>query len=761
MRRLAIFAGSFSLGVFLAQYLLPYDWQLTVAFACLLLGCLSMLLPWEQRRRCVVIGAALALGLGYNWLYARQVQRPMEALAGTEADVTMTLLDYAEPATYGVKATVKIEGLPGKTVYYGDETLLVLQPGQTIRDRVALKSAGRIRDEGVSVFTSKGVFLLAYAKGQAAFGRGTADSPRWWPVRLGRAMSRQIREMMDGDAAGFLTAILTGETTGLSEGAAWDLSEAGMYHILAVSGMHCGFLLLLLRAVIGRHRRRLLAGVTAVVLVGYAMLAGARPSMVRACVMLVLLLAAPLFRRESDAPTSLLTALFLILLANPFAAASIGLQLSFGAVAGIFWLTPKLYRALLGERKRDKVFRFIAAGFSTTMGALVFTMPLTAYYFGILVLVSPISNLLCLWAASVVFISGLIAVFLGFLCPPLGRLAGLLPALLSRYILAVAHLLEKLPYHAVYTANPYLKYWLAFAYLLFAAAYFLKPKIRRKYLEAAVCCVLTLVTAVYLGAARYQSDLDALVLNVGQGQSVLLASDGHFALTDCGSANNWQDPGETAVHQLRTMGCRRLDYLILTHYDSDHISGAVKLLEHIPVSALLVPEMPEDGSQGAGVLAAAEAGGTALRVLTETETVALGRAALTVYPPVSGKGSNERGLSILASAGEEDLLITGDMDSATERKLLAAYDLPDIEVLVAGHHGSKYSTSDDLLDALSPESAVISVGDNSYGHPADETMRRLVEHGCAVYRTDMQGSIHLSLNRGDQHGIREKSAQDQ
>lgn len=746
MRRLAIFAGSFSLGIFLAQYLLPNRWLLPAAVLCLGLGAAALRLPWAWRRRGVVIGAALALALGYHWLYARQIQQPMEALADTDAVVTMTLLDYAEPTAYGTKATVRIKGLPGKAVYYGDEALLALQPGQEIRANVHLRSSGRIRDEGVSVFTSKGVFLLAYARGGAAFGPGTMESLRWWPVRLGRAMRERIGEMMDGDAAGFLTAILTGDTTVLSEGAAWDLSEAGMYHILAVSGMHCGFLLLLLRTLVGRHRRRLLAGVTTVLLVGYAMLAGARPSMVRACVMLVFLLAAPLFQRESDAPTSLLTALCLILLANPFAAASIGLQLSFGAVAGIFWLTPKLHRMLLGDRKHSKAFHFIALGFSTTMGALVFTTPLTAYYFGLVVLISPISNLLCLWAASVVFISGLLAVFLGFLCPPLGNLAGVVPALFSRYILAVAHLLAKLPYHAVYTENPYLKYWMVFLYLLFAAAFFAKPKGRRKYLTATVCGAVTLAVTVYLGAARYQSPLDALVLNVGQGQSILLASDRHFALVDCGSANNWQDPGEKAVHQLRTMGCRTLDYLILTHYDSDHINGAVKVLEHIPVSTLVVPELPEAGNQGAAVLAAAEVRGTKLRVLAAAEHAGLGTASLTIYPPVSDGEDNERGLSLLASAGETDLLITGDMDAATEGRLLASYELPDIEVLVAGHHGSKYSTSDDMLEALSPETACISVGDNSYGHPSEEAMRRLAGHGCATYRTDLQGSIHLSLN---------------
>jgi len=91
------------------------------------------------------------------------------------------------------------------------------------------------------------------------------------------------------------------------------------------------------------------------------------------------------------------------------------------------------------------------------------------------------------------------------------------------------------------------------------------------------------------------------------------------------------------------------------------------------------------------------------------------------------------------------LLITGDMSAATEKLLLQEYDLPDLEILIAGHHGSKNSTSQALLNALTPDTVCISVGSNSYGHPADETMRRLAEHHCTVYRTDMQGTIHLSI----------------
>ena len=102
-------------------------------------------------------------------------------------------------------------------------------------------------------------------------------------------------------------------------------------------------------------------------------------------------------------------------------------------------------------------------------------------------------------------------------------------------------------------------------------------------------------------------------------------------------------------------------------------------------------------------------------------------------------------MTILATAGENDFLITGDMERATEKKLAEAYDLPDIEVLMAGHHGSKGSTSEELLEAVTPETAIISVGTNSYGHPAEDTLRRLARAGCAVYRTDHHGTVYLSF----------------
>ena len=748
MRILATFTGSFALGIFLAQYLIPAEWLLPCGAAAFLLAFGRLFLRNDWGRRVLLAGVGLALALGYDWLYIRQVQQPMEALAGTDREAVMTLCDYAVPANYGAKVTVRLEGLSGKAVYYGTPDLLELEPGQTVTDLVHFQSAARIRDDDVTGFTSKGVFLLAYRRGEATYGAGSSGSPKWWPARMGLDMREKISALFQGDTAGFLTAILTGDKSALSEEGAAALSEAGLYHILAVSGMHCGFLLALVTFLAGRHRRRLTAFCALPLLAFYAALTGGSPSVLRACVMLAFLLAAPMFRRDSDGPTALFAALFLILLANPFAAASISLQLSFAAMTGILFLTSRLYSLLMNGRKWNRVTRFLAAGFSTTMGALVFTVPLSGWYFGTLTLISPLSNLLCLWAASGVFLLGLLTVLTGFVSLPLAKLLAAVPALLVRYILFAAGVLAKIPYHAAYFANPYMKYWLIFAYLLFLAAWLRRNAPRRKYALAAILACLTLALTIKLGEWRYHDDLDVKVLDVGQGQCVLLASGGEFTLVDCGSGNSWYGPGETASQHLRAMGCLKLDRLILTHYDSDHINGVRSLLARIDVDTLLVPELTEDGLGGV-ILELAKARGITVKTVTEKTDLSMGRAVLTLLPPVGEGEDNEHGLSVLASAGDKDILITGDMDMATERILLQTCALPDIEVLVAGHHGSKHSTSNDLLDALTPEITCISVGSNSYGHPADETMRRLAEHGCTIYRTDMQGSIHLSLNRGD------------
>ena len=727
-----------SYSVYFANYTIGENAYEEVGTVCAMYG-----------KRALLIGTGLALALGWNWLYGYAVRDPLVGLSGRSGTASMALLEYAVPTDYGAKVTVKLEGYPlGKVVYYGGADLLDLRPGQTVTAQAKFQDAARLREDTITNFTSQGVFLLAYQRGEdAVYGEGSAGSPRWWPARAARAMQDHVAELFDGDEAAFLSAILTGDTSGLSEEARSDLSEAGLSHILAVSGMHCGFLLTLILLVTGRHRRRLLAALALPILVFYTILTGASPSVVRACIMVLFVLAAPLFQRDSDPPTTLSAALFLILLANPFAAASISLQLSFGAMAGLLWLTPRIQDLLLGEKSRGRVYRLLASSLSATVGAMVFTVPLCAVYFGSLVLISPVSNLLCLTASSAVFMLGLLAVLASFLWLPLGAVIGFLPALLTKYILWTSGVLASLPYHAVYLTNPYLKYWLVFLYGLFAAACFLRPRARRKYAVATVLAAMSLAVTVWLGAPHYtRSGLDAYVLDVGQGESVLLSSGGQFALVDCGSRNSWYDAGGIAADHLATMGCGTLDYLILTHYDYDHVSGVTELLARTRVGTLLLPDVADDAGMRLQVELAARDHGADIRYVRTETALPLGRSSLTIYPPGDVKGDNEQCLAILCTYGDYDLLITGDMNMAAERQLIAEHDLPDIEALVVGHHGSKSSTSEELLEAVTPEVGIISVGDNSYGHPTEDALRRLVLADVDICRTDKQGTVHLSVN---------------
>ena len=741
MRVLALFASAFAAGMLATFYLLPAAALLPVFFGGVVLT--TVLYFLRKYPRLVLLGAGFCAAFGYYTLYEYAVRQPFLLLAETEQTVTMTLCDYPEETDWGARVSVRIPGHPlGKVLYYGGEELLVLSPGQKVTDEVSFRDASYIRGEEVTTFLSKGIYLLAYGGGEALLEEGNSHSLRYLPLRARKAMQEEIRRQLTGDEAGLLTALLTGETETISEAGRIALSEAGLSHILAVSGMHCGFLYAMAVFFIGRHRRRFLASITIMILVFYVILTGASPSVVRACVMLSFVLLAPVFRRESDGFTSLSAALLLILLANPYAVASLSLQLSFAAMAGMLTLPGRIWKGILGEGRHGRAAVILTSSFASTMGALVFTVPLTAIYFGTVTLISPLSNLLCLWSAGLAFSAGLVSIAAGLIFPPLGQILSVIPGLLCRYILAVAGIFLKLPFHSISFSNLYLKYWLAAVYAVFFLVWCFGPASRRKYAAAAILSALALFGTVKAGELRYQSGLDVVILNVGQGQCIVLKSGEEFALVDCGSA--WADAGDIAFRQLQAMGCKELDYLILTHYDNDHISGTVGLLTRQDTRCLIVTPEAEDASVQEEILTAAEE--TEIINVYNRRSIPFGEAEIVVYPPLGEKTDNERGISVRVSSGEDSVFITGDMSQETERLLLRTYALEESDVLVVGHHGARNSTSQALLDALEPSVACISVGSNSYGHPHTETLERLAQQGCEIYRTDMQGDIHLSLN---------------
>ena len=755
MRKLAWFAAAFSGAVFLAVYLLPADSLVPAGALCAFAALGGLPLRGRARLRALLLCFGLAAGLCWTGVYSALVRAPALRLADTQAAVEAEVTDWPQHGDYSTSVLAEIWAADGRRVtallYLNGEGAGALRPGDRLAVTASFRMADTMAGEPTSYYYAKGILLIGSAgEGWTVSAQG-GTSPRHWPALFSRALKDSVARCFPESAAPLVTALITGDRTQLPDSVYSALRRSGLAHVIAVSGLHVSFLAGLITALLGR-RRRLSAVVGILLLFFFSAVAGNTPSVQRAALMQSMLLIAPLFDRENDPPTALSAVLMVLLAANPYAAASVSLQLSFAAVAGIFLFTGplcerwgrRLPRRPVGfwPRLGCRTARVVIATVATTLGAIVFTTPLMAYYFNSVSLISPLTNLLSLWAVSDAFLGGLVTALVGLILPPAATVMAWVVSLPVWYLQWLTAALAGLPFASVAVRSIYLVLWMGLTYgLIFLWILWRGPRGRAVVpvclSTSALCGALLLQAAAFTGGR-----LTVSVLDVGQGLSVALWSEGRTALIDCGG----YDAGNVAADHFQALGLSHIDLVILTHYHSDHAGGIPQLLERMDVGLLILPDVEPESELRAEVESAARAHGVETLLVSDGAGAELGEARLTIYPPLGAGSSNEEGLSVLGSAGEFDVLVTGDMDTTVEKRLVKYGALPDTEMLVVGHHGSKYAASEELLAAITPEVAVISVGYNTYGHPADETLARLAGRGCEIYRTDWSGTVTVTAD---------------
>lgn len=504
-----------------------------------------------------------------------------------------------------------------------------------------------------------------------------------------------------------------------------------------MSGLHVSILFSLVYFLTGRKRLpALLIGLPT--LVFFAAMAGFTPSIVRACMMHGLMLFAMLFKKEYDPPTALSFAALTMLAINPWTITSVGFQLSVACVSGILlfarpitdWLMdPKRLGRWKGRRR--KLVNGICVSVGVSLSATVFVTPLCAYYYHMVSLAGVLTNHLTLWAVSLCFY-GIVAVAAAALIWPFAAgIAGWLVSWPIRYVLAVAAAIASFPLSAVYTDSIYVVMWLIFVYILLAA-FLLCGK---KQVVALLCsgifslCLVLLISWTEPARDEYR----LTVLDVGQGQCIVLQSRGKTYMVDCGGDSDTR-AADTAANALLSQGIFRVDGMILTHYDRDHAGGVPYLTSRVETQMLYLPA----GDETQDLLGDDQTCFT----VSEVTTIRFADATITLIPAENALSDNESSMCILFQTENCAILITGDQTAAGERALMRRIDLPQLDVLIVGHHGSKTSTAPSLLAETQPRLAIISVGqDNSYGHPSQEVLERLEDAGCTVCRTDIHGTI--------------------
>lgn len=746
MRRLAIFAGAYAAATAVYVWLLRGIPALISAGVLAIAGIVLLFFRSDHAERLRIGAFGAAVGLLWCWGYEQWKLEPLRALAGTERTITATVCDYPSETRYGSSVEVRLDG--GRALLYLRTEQPELMPGDTVTVRAELTDVSGASTEESFVYQSRDISLLAFQRGKLSVQKAEAVPLRELPRTVLHAVQTKLDELFPEDTAPFVKALLTGDRSGLSYELKNDLSVSGVSHVVAVSGLHvsmlAGFVMLLCL-----RRRRLAAVVSIAVMFFFAAMLGFTPSVTRAALMNTVLLLAPILKRENDAPTTLSFSLMVILAGNPWAIASLSLQLSFAAMAGVFLFAPPIYKWLMTglhihalREKLPLLYRLLrtgAASLSTSLGATVMTAPLAAASFGVFSVVAPLTNLLVLNLIGWVFTGCFAALLLGFLFAPLGRCAAWLLSWGVRLVLWIVGRMADIPYAALYTEQPYVIFWLVAAYVLIVLYLLLRKRCRPRFLLLGLTVTLA---ATVLFCRLDGPDNSVTMLDVGQGQCILMHNGGINVLVDCGG-DDGDTTGELAARKLLMRGDTRLDALILTHFDTDHVGGVRQLMNRVEVCSLLVPDIPDDSGNREEILKLAEEHGVPVTFVRENTVLEFSGGTVTLYAPGTAFSDND-GLAALMSPDGYDILVTGDMNLEAENRLLSRQELPDVDVLVAGHHGSKYASGERLLTAVSPEVVLISVGENTYGHPTQETLDRIAASGALVFRTDLDGDITIS-----------------
>ena len=734
------FAATCGLGVYLGLNSI-WIWVGAGVLAVAIAVCLYL-----KKDKAAKISGALLLGVAVAvvWLglYQYQYLRPCKELDGTTVQAEIRINDYCYTVSngYGADGQITLEGKTYRIKFYS--TLSGLTPGDNVRGNFRLYYTDD--DSGPSYQQGKGIFLTARPMDSVVVENGEAKGIRQWASCLRNEILQILESVFAEDVASFARALLLGDTSKLTYKQDVDFQRSGIRHVVAVSGLHVSILFSLAYTLMGK--RRWLAALLGIpLLLVFAALAGFTPSITRACIMQVLMILAMLIRKEYDPPTALAFAALVMLVANPYTISSVSFQLSAGCMMGIFLFSQKIHDYLLSEKRfgpakgkslKAVLTRWIVSSVSVTFSAMAVTTPLCALYFGNVSLIGIITNLLVLWVISFIFYGIMLACVLSLVWVPLGQAVGWLTAWAIRYVLLVSGLVSKVPFAAVYTESIYIVCWLGYAYILLAIFLFSK----KKHPVALTACILAGL-CVALGASWLESRTDRFrvsVLDVGQGQAILVQSNGENYLIDCGG----DYPEKAADAVLRAMyaqGVYGLDGVILTHYDKDHAAGLLPLLTVMDADRFYLPEIDDDNGLRETL---ADTYSDRIHWIDQIHTMTIGHTELTLIPAEEGTSDNESSMCILFQGENCDILITGDRGFTGERKLLQSMELPQLEVLVVGHHGSKNSTGLELLHKTRPLMAVISAGaDNSYGHPAQETLDRLQLFDCQIWRTDRSGTI--------------------
>ena len=797
------------IGILIGLYL-----KISIAFLCMIYGIIIILtLIWIRKKIVLIFIFIILISSVYVKLLDQKYEEKYTDIPDT---ITARAIVISEPIEeeYKYKCNIEILEINKNSNYKGIKLIININKNK-VEDK-KLRFGDEIELEGEYIEPNearnyKGFDYKAYLKSKGIYGtikvasyeicaREQTNKMSKLINKIQNNMKRNINTILNKEESALCIGILIGDREAISEETETNFKNSNLTHMLAVSGSHITYIINGLALMLSKTGKRTSKIVTICILVFFMALTGFTASVIRACIMGILVLIASLIKRKSDTINNLGISSIIILVANPYSINDVGFLLSYGGTIGIVlfgdrinnFFTKKIKKMVfktmettseesnitskeeksISKKAINKIMQYAITSFSITISANLVIIPIMAYNFSTFSFTFWISNILAGPIMEIVTVLGFILYFISLVYMPIAGFMGQFLNILLDILLKIAEFSSQIPGASIYIKTPYL--WeCAFYYVLLGIIFnykivkrkmtvifnFFKKKIaslNRTISFFRICIVLIIIPIIFLQIREVP--LKIYFVDVGQGDCTLIQTPSNKTILIDGGGSEFGnfDVGEsTLLPYLLDRRIKKIDYILISHFDSDHIGGLFAIIENLKVGNIIISkqgEKTENLKKFANLLNSKKTNllmvkkGDLLRIDKNTYFEILFPEDELIEENILNNNS------IVANFHYKDfsMLFTGDIEQIAEKRLCDLYkDTNKLKatVLKVAHHGSKTSSTEEFLELVKPKIALIGVGENnSFGHPNDIVINRLKNYTNFIFRTDEYGEIVIEKN---------------
>lgn len=574
-------------------------------------------------------------------------------------------------------------------------------------------------------------------------------------------IQKYIKDTINGtltdEEGNLLLAILLGDKDKLSEDIQESFKTSNLSHMLAVSGAHVSYIILgltyvLQNSIIGKKNGKI---VCIIFLLVFMAITNFTPSVTRACIMAVLTLFSGIIYRKSDVYTNISVAALITLIFNPYNLLDLGFQLSYGGTIGIIIFIKRIQE----KKSNSKVINYIKQMALVSIYANIIIIPIMMYHFNTVSFTFIISNIMASPILGIIVITGFLFIITSITVKPLTSLIAIFIKPILSILIKISQICSKLPFSNILVVTPYM---FNVIYYYAIILYCIKSKKNNKC-KIIICLLIVLILINFI-IYIFPQKLRIFFIDVGQGDSTLIITpDKKTVLIDGGGSDSFDVGEKVLLPYLLDRRILKVDYVLISHFDTDHCGGILTIMEKVKVKNIIISEQAEHSENYERFKKLMIHKKIRLIEVKKGDKIKIGRYSefKILFPTsrlLSENPLNNNSIVAQFNYNNFKMLFTGDIEKLAEQQILKA-EKAEIraDILKVAHHGSKTSSIPEFIKAVKPKIALIGVGkNNTFGHPNQQTIKNLENIKCRIYRTDLQGEIIIKIDQKGRMNVKSK-----